>query len=331
MKISIIVPVYNSEKYITDCLTSLINQTYKNIEIIIVDDGSNDKSFKICSKYSKKDSRIKIYKKLNGGVSSARNFGIEQSTGSFIMFVDSDDYLNINSIENAVKYIDADDKICIFDCENIDGNFINRSLKKQNEKIEYISSVLLWNNKTSFNSKYINSVVSHFYNTEYIKNNNIRFVDGLIIGEDMIFNIESIKNIDSIKYSNVNVYNYRSNHNSVMHKSNSEVLNNDIKFIEYLLTIFKNSNYSDLYNIAKNRLPLGGILTCCKHYIFIDKELSYKKRICILKNMLENSLYSNAINNMDAVRKYLNIKQYILLHMIKKRLYTFVYFIMRLV
>ena len=90
-KVSIIIPLYNNEKYIKECIESLISQTYENIEIIIVDDGSTDKSVEVCEKF--KDERIRLIKQINFGAPSARNEGIKQSSGDFIMFLDSDDYL----------------------------------------------------------------------------------------------------------------------------------------------------------------------------------------------------------------------------------------------
>ena len=98
-KISIIVPVYNTEKYLSKCLNSLIKQTYKDIEIIVVNDGSKDKSLEIAKKFAKQDNRIKVFNKENGGLSSARNFGIEKASGEYIGFVDSDDYIKENMFE----------------------------------------------------------------------------------------------------------------------------------------------------------------------------------------------------------------------------------------
>ncbi|WP_206407315.1 glycosyltransferase family 2 protein [Massilimicrobiota sp. An105] len=98
-KISIIIPVYNVESYIKRCVDSIINQTYKNIEIILVDDGSRDKSGDICDELAKTDTRIKVLHKNNGGLSEARNFGVECSTGEFITFIDSDDYVSHDYIE----------------------------------------------------------------------------------------------------------------------------------------------------------------------------------------------------------------------------------------
>ena len=97
--ISIIVPVYNVEKYIHECVDSIINQTYKNIEIILVDDGSPDNCGKICDEYAKKDNRIKVIHKPNGGLSDARNHGIDVANGEWLMFIDSDDWIEPNMAE----------------------------------------------------------------------------------------------------------------------------------------------------------------------------------------------------------------------------------------
>ena len=91
--ISIIIPVYNVEKYLEECIESVINQTYRNLEIILVDDGSTDKCLETCKEYEKRDNRIKVIHQENAGVSVARNVGIDFSTGQYIGFVDSDDFI----------------------------------------------------------------------------------------------------------------------------------------------------------------------------------------------------------------------------------------------
>ena len=101
--ISVIIPVYNVEKYIVCCLESILNQSYKNLEIIIVDDGSNDGSGEICDKYKMLDSRVKVIHKEDGGLSDARNVGMEIATGNYITFIDSDDYVSVDYIENLKK------------------------------------------------------------------------------------------------------------------------------------------------------------------------------------------------------------------------------------
>ena len=98
-KISVIIPIYNVEKFLPKCIESIISQSYKNLEILLVDDGSTDNCNKICKQYAKKDNRIKLFKKNNGGLSDARNYGIDRATGDYLFFVDSDDYIAPNCIK----------------------------------------------------------------------------------------------------------------------------------------------------------------------------------------------------------------------------------------
>ena len=102
-KVSVIVPIYNVEKYLDRSVDSLVNQTYENIEIILVDDGTKDSSGEIADRRAKEDSRIKVIHKLNGGLGSARNSGIKEATGEYLLFLDSDDYVDLNTIEELVK------------------------------------------------------------------------------------------------------------------------------------------------------------------------------------------------------------------------------------
>lgn len=102
--VSIIIPIYNVEKYLAECLQSIINQTYSNIEIILVNDGSTDNSEKICLNYIKLDKRIKYYYKKNGGLSSSRNYGLTKSHGSYICFIDSDDFIDNNYVEKLLLF-----------------------------------------------------------------------------------------------------------------------------------------------------------------------------------------------------------------------------------
>lgn len=115
--ISVIVPIYNVEKWLRDCVKSILNQTYKNLEIILIDDGSTDRCGQICDQFLEKDSRIKVFHKANGGLSDARNYGLSQASGKYICFVDSDDYIEENMIEKlylAIRKSDAEVAVCNF-------------------------------------------------------------------------------------------------------------------------------------------------------------------------------------------------------------------------
>ena len=128
--VSIIVPVYNVENYIKRCLDSIIHQTYRNIEIIIVDDGSTDSSATICDEYGKKDGRVIVIHKVNGGLSEARNVGIETAGGDYLSFVDSDDFIASNMIEcilSKMKMYDAEIGVCAYQ------NVFENNLSKMND------------------------------------------------------------------------------------------------------------------------------------------------------------------------------------------------------
>lgn len=131
--VSIIVPVFNVEKYLKECLDSILNQTYENIEVILVDDGSSDSSGKICDEYLKKDSRIKVFHKTNGGLSDARNYGVENSNGEYIIFVDSDDYLSKYTLEFSIKEIKEQNAEILV--------FAMKREKKEKEILEYKKNI----------------------------------------------------------------------------------------------------------------------------------------------------------------------------------------------
>lgn len=118
-KVTVIIPIYNVEKYLKEAIESTINQTHSNIEIILVDDGSTDNSGIICDEFAKKDTRIKVIHKTNGGLSDARNAGLDATTGKYIMFLDSDDFLELDAVENMYKEITEKD------ADYVIGNYIN--------------------------------------------------------------------------------------------------------------------------------------------------------------------------------------------------------------
>lgn len=153
--ISIIIPVYKVEKYLEKCIESVLKQTYTNLQIILVDDGSPDNCGKICDEYAKRDSRIDVIHKVNGGLSEARNVGISKAKGRYIGFVDSDDYIKENMYEillNLIKKYDADVSICnLYDV--IDGNEYIRNKEngiREYSRLDILKEVLLDKNIQSY-------------------------------------------------------------------------------------------------------------------------------------------------------------------------------------
>ena len=198
--ISVIVPVYNVEKYIRACLDSIINQTYRDLEIILVDDGSTDNSGAICDEYAKKDSRIKVIHKENGGQSVARNIGLQKAKGEFIGFVDSDDSIELDMFESLFSAI-----------QNVDIAICGYNLVAGDKRIE---SGLLGQNKTLNQAELWKEIFGNLNNAVWNKLFRRELLSGICFdakfahGEDLIFNILYLKSAKTGKYINRYLYNY---------------------------------------------------------------------------------------------------------------------------
>lgn len=220
--VSIIIPIYNSEKYLEKCMNSVINQSYINIEIILINDGSNDNSEIICKKYVLKDERIKYIPKENGGVSSARNLGICNANGKYIFFLDSDDYIDRDVISNLIKNT-KENKLCSVFRKNVyKDRFTIGYYSKSNFNIdEFIMGVI--NGKIGgyscgylFDSKIIKDI-QYDVNTSYMEDTL------LLIKYIKIAGIDKICFIDGQNYYN---YNYSENSITSNKKNIMEKLNN---------------------------------------------------------------------------------------------------------
>lgn len=204
-KVSIILPVYNSEKYIQKCLESIISQSYKNIEILIVDDGSTDNTNALISEYVNKDNRIVYIRKENEGVSIARNVALLKSSGKYICFVDSDDFLEKKAIEILVSYMSNCNVDLVIGSYNIlrrkciySTNIFNNYIYSREEIISEI-------NKKNF---LLATPWAKLYKSEIIKKNNLFFDANLSYGEDTCFNFDYVKFCSLVKVIDKIVYNY---------------------------------------------------------------------------------------------------------------------------
>lgn len=217
--LSIIIPVYNSEKYLVNCLNSILNQDEKIFEVIIIDDGSSDSSYEIMKKYESIYNKVKILKKENGGVCSARNLGIEVAEGEYLAFVDSDDMLYPNSLSKRIdearkcdllisSYIEIDDEESIryMPPENVSSIWEKHEMMKElflGQRIGYQGH--LWNK---------------IFRMDIIKRNNLKFDESLFYNVDRLFVLQYLVYCHTIHYSNTIVYQYRKNLNGAMAKMN---------------------------------------------------------------------------------------------------------------
>lgn len=239
--VSIIVPVYNVEKYLERCLLSIINQTYRNIEIILVDDGSKDNSGKICDNFAAKDIRIKVIHKISGGVSEARNTGLDNVTGEFICFVDSDDYVHEDLIkQNLEKLIEKNADMICFNRYVVNNNEILKRINIYNESMSTYDVIEgIWKKKLS-------TVV---WDKMYKKNlwDDVRFIKGKVF-EDLYAMPFILKQTNKIICNNNAYYYYeRGNSTSIMHTMGVRRYYFELIGACIKLNVAKDKKWTDLY------------------------------------------------------------------------------------
>ena len=219
MKVSVIIPAYNSENYIARCLDSLIEQDEKNFEVIVINDGSKDNTSKIVEEYANKDSRIILINKENGGVSSARNVGLDNAKGEYIFFVDSDDYLPSDALSDAVKSIETSGVDIVmakmWHCDNNTGSLREHDLQEPllecaiNPQTENSFLKILTGYALKKGVAY--STLAKLYKKEIVDKYSIRFNEELSYCEDVLFNIDYLKNAKSACVRDYCYYNAEEN------------------------------------------------------------------------------------------------------------------------
>ena len=243
IKVSIIVPVYNVEKYLSECINSLTNQTYKNIEIILVDDGSTDNSGAICDEFAKADQRIIVYHTENRGVSASRNLALSKLTGEYVTFVDSDDWVDEEYIEYLLTGI-INNKVEIAIC-----NHYKYYTNGKTRKMLYFKERVVSNEKAlSPFSKYY---ISYSCTTLFKMNDNLRFDETSKVGEDLIFRTMYLLNTPRMYAGSRPLYYYRIHPNSTTQSMSFEK-----HYSEYLswlkvLDLLKDNNL--IYRMRMNR------------------------------------------------------------------------------
>lgn len=210
-KVSIIVPAYNCEKYIQKCIDSILKQTYSNIEIIIINDGSSDNTLNILEHISRQDSRVRILNELNGGVSSARNKGLNIASGDYIIFIDSDDFVKRDYVEQLILKAQQSGENTVYT-----GYSILNYKKGKREIINYIPSIESLTGYAELDNhfnelmdkRFILSPIAKLFDASIIKNNNIRFDESVKIGEDLLFNLQYLVFVDTIVFIKKSFYYY---------------------------------------------------------------------------------------------------------------------------
>lgn len=292
--VSVIIPVYNVEKYLDKCIKSLICQTYKKIEILLINDGSTDNSGSICDSWSKRDERIKVIHKKNEGVSSARNIGLDRANGEYLIFVDSDDYVEKDYIEKMIEYIYKYDMVSC-------GYYVEYQNKRL--KVEIMSEDTEINNDTANNYIFkFNGYKGFTWNKIFIKkiitDNNIRFDAHIHMCEDQLFVVEYLSHCKNVLIIHDCLYNYRVRKTSLVSgidktrvltifdaykKIKKYYANNNIECIYFLYSSLwfyyeykKYINKKIYYNLELNK---------AKNDIFRSRQISFAEKIKLFIKM----------------------------------------------
>lgn len=298
--ISVVVPVYNVEEYIDRCIRSIINQSYKNLQIILVDDGSEDKSGKICEYYAKCDKRISVIHKQNGGLSDARNIGINIAQGKFITFVDSDDYILENYIERLYSLLyETNADISIIGVETIFRNHVaeKRELKYYPPTVYTKEEAI----RETLNVRLRQSAWGKLYKIELF--NNIRFPKGKLY-EDLaiVFNILCVAN--KVVFSNEALYMYMIRKNSIMQTSFNLQQYQEAEIIERAMD-FLETQYPTLHYEACAR-RVYSYFVILRRILYSENKEEFKFQRYELKHKIK--YYSRGLLRRTNIPKSLKIK-----------------------
>ena len=231
LKVSIIVPVYNSEQYLTECLNSLLSHSYENIEIICIDDGSSDNSWLILENFAKNNNCVKIFKQNNAGPFNARLEGIKKSDGDYLMFIDSDDWIDNNTVELLINLIEK------YECDIVKFRFVMEPKKEMkieefDKKIGFRDEVLIDNDKSVIFESFINNYFFNNLSNEIVKKSlaeGINSRKNLIQGEDALMNYTLFTKAERILVSKLELYHYRNNTTSTTRSINIETIKKSIE------------------------------------------------------------------------------------------------------
>ncbi len=314
-KISIIVPIYNVESYLVKCINSIVNQTLHDIEIILVNDGSTDDSGIICDKFAYYDKRIKVIHKPNSGVSDSRNIGFQNVTAEYVMYLDSDDWIDKETCYDAYQQVKEGDYDLVFwgrVYEYPDKSVIQKIVFEKDTIFEgedikklklrmcgLVDSELIMPTRTdAFGASW-----GKLYKTSIIRDYNILFVEHNKVGsEDVLFNFMVFQKISSAKFLNKFYNHYRKdNPNSLTISHKSELFDRFLKLFELMENEIRANNLSEeYYQVFKNRVGLS-IINLSISITSPNNGLSVFYQIKKIKNILTNPIYKDAISSLSVV------------------------------
>lgn len=310
-KVSVIVPIYNVEEYLVQCVDSLIKQTYQNLQIVLVDDGSTDNSGVICDKYTITDERVQVIHKANGGLSSSREAGVNAANGQYLMFVDGDDWLDLNTIEKCVKMVLQDTTIsCVMfsyakETETatipmhiMDGDMLFADAEvedKIHRRLFGLSSSELSHPERMEN---IVSCCMKLYRIDLAKAG--KYFDTKDVGscEDGLFNIYALENCEKLAYIDASYYHYRKREGSLVKSYKPNFVEQWGTLFSVMQAYISENKLGQPYKEAlNNRIALS--ITAISLNKMCDTNSSALDKIRYIRKYLDGACYKKAIHNMD--------------------------------
>ena len=339
--VSVILPIYNVEKYLDRCLKSIINQTLKNIEIILVDDESPDLCPQKCDEAAKYDNRIKVIHKKNGGLGFARNSGLEIATGKYVYFVDSDDYLRLDATEKLYNAAAKDDlDICFAGVIFEDKNGKQRSnvpkyagiIFNQPQIVDIVLTGMLGTEPTAKNNINLGmSAWQGIYRREWLKKNNLCFPsERQFISEDIIFHLDALPRANSLGYIEECVfYHIVDNPDSLTHRYNPEL------FQKYCILYLEEKKRIEVLNGSKKmiqnaqRMFLGNARVCLKQIVAKAKFEGRQFAINEINKIVNNETLIEVLNDYPYNKN--PWRQAILSYLMDKKMTDLIYYIIKAV
>lgn len=327
--VSVIIPVYNSEKYISRCVKSILSQKYECLEIILINDGSKDKSAEICNDFANADSRIKVIHQQNSGVSAARNAGLDIAQGRYIVFIDADDEAAEGFLELAVNLMQQhkldllmggmqlvySDKTEIKQIQLSN----NENFKLFQQDIGLLISNLISDSQIPTIDEIQNCANSGPCAKMYTKAaiDNVRFPSKVFVGEDKLFNLEVLLNCKRVGVCKDILYKYFQNDNSATNRKQPKAIENFISAIEYEQKFIEKNKGAfkkelDFFNLW--------LLSYAVQMAVVTKSLNYslKKQKSMLKDMLEQPQVEMFLKNVD--KSVLNTRKKCVLYLAKRKM-----------
>lgn len=338
VKFTVILPIYNVEKYLNRCVESVVQQSYRNLEIILVDDGAKDNCPELCDEWGKKDERIKVIHKKNAGLGEARNSGLELATGDYICFFDSDDYVGNGLFETAYKVIlkENPDLIEFGHCKvnrngSVTETFIPRmpQLKYEGSDVMkvFLPELICTDPRTGEASNLMMSAWSCIYKKTLLDRTHFRFVsERELICEDIYSLMNLMPAVDSVCIIQKAYYYYCENEQSLTHVYRPDRFDKILYFQQELEKLCSNSVYSDEVRYRIKRPFLDNLLSCLKGEIQCVNQVGHKRVLASLKKICKNRNVQNAIREMpgDSFSKSRNILHFLIKHKMVRGVFSMV-------